>query len=248
MNIYIPFTYIIGWSKHKKFYYGCKYAKNCQPSDLWTTYFTSSDYVKEFREENGEPDIIKIHRTFTDKDSCILFEQQYLTKVDARNNLSFLNKTNGNKIACNDSEKARKTALKMVEERRHNFLKKEDGSSIGRNTQIKKVLQGNHHFQLNPPNRGRKFSEEWKQKLKKPKPSGFGEKMSRLQKGRPAHNKGKSKNYYISPDNQIFNSASDAAIKYNYKSKGSIFWLCKNPASGWKKVLVKEFNSDDFSN
>lgn len=97
MDIYIPFTYIIGWSEHKKFYYGAKYAQNCQPSDLWSTYFTSSKVVNKFRKEYGEPDIIKIHRTFTDSTSCLLFEHRYLSKIDARQNELFLNKSNGNK-------------------------------------------------------------------------------------------------------------------------------------------------------
>lgn len=97
MDIYIPFTYIIGWSKHKKFYYGCKYAQRCQPSDLWESYFTSSEYVKRFRAENGEPDIIRIHRIFSNKNSCVKFEQKYLVKIDAKNHPLFLNESNGNK-------------------------------------------------------------------------------------------------------------------------------------------------------
>lgn len=110
MSIYIPFTYIIGWSEHKKFYYGSKYAKGCQPSDLWESYFTSSEYVKKFREEFGEPDIIRIHRTFADKESCISFEFDYLTKIDAKNNSLFLNKSNSGRNMCKseftDKEKA----------------------------------------------------------------------------------------------------------------------------------------------
>jgi hypothetical protein len=97
MNIYIPFTYIISWSNHKKFYYGTKYAQGCQPSDLWESYFTSSEYVEDFRKENGEPDIIRIHRTFIDAESCVAFEHKYLTKIDAKNNPLFLNKHNGGK-------------------------------------------------------------------------------------------------------------------------------------------------------
>lgn len=97
MTIYIPFTYIIGWSQHKKFYYGARWAKKCQPKDLWTTYFTSSKHVKRFREEFGEPDIIRIHRMFSDKTSCILFEQKYLKTINAKDNILFLNKCNGSK-------------------------------------------------------------------------------------------------------------------------------------------------------
>lgn len=97
MSIYTPFTYIIGWSQHKKFYYGCRYAQGCAPSDLWTTYFTSSNEVKKFRKQFGEPDVLRIHRTFSDKDSCVLFENIYLEKVNAKSNILFLNKSNGNK-------------------------------------------------------------------------------------------------------------------------------------------------------
>lgn len=111
MNIYIPFTYIIGWSKHKRFYYGAKYAQGCQPKDLWESYFTSSEYVKSFREEHGEPDIIKIHRIFSDKDSCVSFENEYLTKIDAKNHILFLNNHNsskgfdaGGKVSVKDKE------------------------------------------------------------------------------------------------------------------------------------------------
>lgn len=117
MDIYIPFTYIIGWSKHKKFYYGSKYAQGCQPADLWESYFTSSEYVKDFRKENGEPDIIRIHRTFSDKDSCVAFEHKYLTKIDAKNHPLFLNKSNGAKdfgIINNESkQKTKETCLEI---------------------------------------------------------------------------------------------------------------------------------------
>lgn len=97
MNIYTPFTYIIGWSKHKSFYYGCKYSQGCHPNDLWKSYFTSSKFVEEFRQKFGEPDIIKIHRTFPDRNSCVLFENEYLTKIDAKNHSLFLNESNGGK-------------------------------------------------------------------------------------------------------------------------------------------------------
>lgn len=105
-NIYARecFTYLIGWSKYKTYYYGARYAKNCKPSDLWTIYFTSSrgkakdglHSVKSFREEFGEPDIIQIRKTFgLDKHKCLLWEKRFLTKIDARNNIAFLNLSNG---------------------------------------------------------------------------------------------------------------------------------------------------------
>lgn len=38
-----PYTYLIGWSKHNKFYYGVRYAKNSNPKELWITYVKPDD-------------------------------------------------------------------------------------------------------------------------------------------------------------------------------------------------------------
>ena len=37
-----------GWSNFNKWYYGVRYSKNCNPSEFWVTYFTSSKYVNDF--------------------------------------------------------------------------------------------------------------------------------------------------------------------------------------------------------
>ena len=92
MSIYQPYTYLIGWSNHNKWYYGVRYAQNCNPQDLWDTYFTSSKHVKKFREECGEPDIILIRKIFDTKDSAILWEEKVLQKMNVRNNDKWLNK------------------------------------------------------------------------------------------------------------------------------------------------------------
>lgn len=114
MSIYTPFTYIIGWSEHKKFYYGAKWAKGCHPNDLWESYFTSSEYVKDFRKENGEPDIIRIHRIFDNPKDCVTFESKYLIRINAKNNPLFLNKINGSvDFGFYDREKAKKTCLEL---------------------------------------------------------------------------------------------------------------------------------------
>ncbi len=96
MDIYIPFTYLIGWSQYNTFYYGRRTAKNCQPENLWSSYFTSSKYVKEFREEFGEPDIIQIRKTFPNNPkACAIWESTVLKRIDAQHNQKFLNKKNG---------------------------------------------------------------------------------------------------------------------------------------------------------
>lgn len=75
------YTYLIGCKEHNKFYYGVRYKKNCSPEDLWTIYFTSSNEVKKFRKEFGEPDIIEIRRTFGDNP---IKAQQWERKVILR--------------------------------------------------------------------------------------------------------------------------------------------------------------------
>ena len=91
MNIYVPYTYLVGWSSIKKYYYGVRFAKDCNPSDLWVKYFTSSKYVKQHRELYGEPDIVQIRKTFDNKVSAILWESKVLSRLNVRHNDKFLN-------------------------------------------------------------------------------------------------------------------------------------------------------------
>ena len=91
MNIYQPYTYLIGWSKQDRWYYGVRYAKHCHPSDLWVTYFTSSKYVTEFRNKYGEPDIIEIRKTFNNSESAIIWEEKVLSKLNVLHNDKWLN-------------------------------------------------------------------------------------------------------------------------------------------------------------
>ena len=105
MNIYrdtrIPYTYLLRWTSHNKCYYGRRTAKNCHPSDLWRTYFTSSTYVSDFVKEHGNPDIIEIRKIFDSSESvqsritqCNNWEEKLLAKVNAAINPLFLNRSN----------------------------------------------------------------------------------------------------------------------------------------------------------
>lgn len=86
----MPYTYLIGWSHINKYYYGCRYAKNCDPSDLWVAYFTSSKYVKQLRQEYGNPDVIQIRKTFNTTKECVQHESRVLKRIVYRDN--FVNK------------------------------------------------------------------------------------------------------------------------------------------------------------
>ncbi|MFA6198969.1 MAG: hypothetical protein WC679_01020 [Bacteroidales bacterium] len=96
-NTNIPYTYLIGWTSLNKFYYGVRYSKNCNPSDLWKTYFTSSKYVKQFRENFGEPDIIKVRRRFETKEQAFYWEYKVMRRMNVVKSDKWLNKNTGGK-------------------------------------------------------------------------------------------------------------------------------------------------------
>jgi len=93
MSIYTPYTYLIGWTKYDKWYYGVRYAKNCHPSDLWVKYFTSSKHVKEFREINGEPDVIQIRKKFNNHKDALIWEECVLRRLKVSKSDKWLNIT-----------------------------------------------------------------------------------------------------------------------------------------------------------
>lgn len=88
-----PYTYLIGWSTHNKWYYGVRHAADCNPNELWKTYFTSSKHVKEFRKQFGEPDVIEIRKTFVDGNAAKLWECKVLKRMQVPYRNDFLNKS-----------------------------------------------------------------------------------------------------------------------------------------------------------
>lgn len=90
----MAYTYLIGWKKHNKFYYGVRFSKKSNPSELWVSYFTSSKHVKEFSKKHGNPDIIEIRKKFDDPKKAIEWETKVLTRMKVIKNEKWINKTN----------------------------------------------------------------------------------------------------------------------------------------------------------
>ena len=77
-------------------YYGVRYSIDCQPSDLFATYFTSSVHVAEYIREHGIPDIIEVRKIFTDEDRVSrarLYEHRVLRRMKVKSRDDYLNKT-----------------------------------------------------------------------------------------------------------------------------------------------------------
>jgi hypothetical protein len=152
MSIYVPYTYLVGWSSIKKYYYGVRFAKNCNPSDLWVKYFTSSKHVKQYRELYGEPDIIQIRKTFDNRVSAILWEEKVLRRLDIKNNIKMLNANVAGAITKNlDNARGKPGHMKG---RKHTELTKQ---KMRKPKSVPSALKG------------RALSEDHKQKLKNAK-------------------------------------------------------------------------------
>ncbi len=112
------YTYIIGWSKQNKYYYGCRHAKDADPSDLWVKYFTSSNYVTILRSTYGEPDVIRVHRLFDTASQCVTFEQRMVRRLVRRPHFINLNVA-GSIVGGNPyprTEKQKQSAKKLMTE------------------------------------------------------------------------------------------------------------------------------------
>jgi hypothetical protein len=90
-----PYTYLIGWTAQNLWYYGRRTAKHCNPTDLWTKYFTSSAHVSDTRLVYGEPDVVQVRKVFVDPTECARWEARVLGRLKASRDPKFLNKTNG---------------------------------------------------------------------------------------------------------------------------------------------------------
>jgi len=93
-----PYTYLIGWSQHNKYYYGVRYSKISDPIEIWVSYFTSSKYVKKFAQENGDPDIIQVRKIFDNREDSIAWETKVLKKMNVLESEIWLNKTTNRAI------------------------------------------------------------------------------------------------------------------------------------------------------
>lgn len=91
---FVPYTYLIGWTVFDRWYYGSETAfvtKIANPANLWTTYFTSSKVVEEFRREHGEPDVVEVRRIFSDPNEALRWERNVLERIGVLHDKRWLN-------------------------------------------------------------------------------------------------------------------------------------------------------------
>ncbi len=178
MSLTIPYTYLIGWSKQNKFYYGRRTSKGCNPSEFWITYKSSSKEVKKFVDINGNPDIIQIRKTFKSVKECCNWEYRVLSRLKVRVNEKYLNKIAGVEdfyygITGPKSATHKENIKKAIQKRLSdpNYVH----PCKGRKGSTKPPRTKEHREKLSKGSLGNKNascprSEETKNKLRKPKP------------------------------------------------------------------------------
>lgn len=193
MSIYKPYTYLIGWSRLQKYYYGVRYASDSHPKDLWVSYFTSSKLVKSYYEKFGDPDIIQIRKTFSNSNDARMWEHKVLKRLNVIKEDKWLNKTNNISFSTETSIKASKKAADLKRGVAHSDLhkKKISESLKGKKrppeifdkvekTKSKKRKEDPNY--TGGPKKGRKFSEEHRKKLSEAKKGRPGRKQSEEEK------------------------------------------------------------------
>lgn len=135
----IPFTYCIYHIPNDLHYYGCRYAKDADPEQLWKTYFTSSREVKKLIKEYGlESFIIKKIKIFKTISEARSYEHKFLKRINAAKNPKWLNKQNEDgKFLCTGHSEATKEKFRkripsnkgvpMSNEQKENISKKMKG-------------------------------------------------------------------------------------------------------------------------
>lgn len=95
----IPYTYKIIFKPTGQYYYGVRWAKGCNPNDLWVKYFTSSKHIKKLIKEYGKDVFLfKVTKTFINKEEAGKWETMVLQRVNANHNGKFINKSNNTPV------------------------------------------------------------------------------------------------------------------------------------------------------
>ena len=144
----MPYTYIIGWRSLDVWYYGVRYARGCDPSDLWVSYFTSSEHVKVFRELHGDPDVVETRKVFLSSEMARAHEERVLRRLKAITSPRWLNKSYGGAkfVGCGGWNKG----IPMPDEQKEKLRK----ANIG------KKLDASHREKISASQKGKKRSEE----------------------------------------------------------------------------------------
>jgi hypothetical protein len=168
-----PYTYLLKFKPDGRVYYGVRYSKDCDPSDLWVSYFSSCqkiwELIKEFGKDSFEFEIRKI---FNSREAAIRWEEKVLHRLKAASSNKWINRNVSGAIFLTNEERLIH-ARKAGETKKKRF---KEGSLVPWN-KGKTLILTNDQLEKRREN-GRKGKG-------KKKPKGFGEKISKIHLGKP---------------------------------------------------------------
>lgn len=92
----IAYTYYLYHKPTGQKYYGVRYSKKCHPSDLWITYFSSSQTVSDLIKEYGIDSFkFEVRKTFDSVDKARKWEQRVLWRLKVVRKRDWINKSYG---------------------------------------------------------------------------------------------------------------------------------------------------------
>jgi len=91
-----PFAYLITSLIDGKRYYGIRFSKDSNPSQLWTTYFTSSKEVRDRIKKYGVDSFkAEVRKVFETPQQALNWESRFLTRINAAAREDWINRSNG---------------------------------------------------------------------------------------------------------------------------------------------------------
>ena len=133
----LAYTYLIGWPDLDVWYYGSRYSRNCHPSELWRSYFTSSKHVKEFVDCFGDPNVIEIRKTFESKSKARIWEYRVLKRMRVAKRINWLNKHNGDGGFCSFGPRSEETKTKISNVQK---IKSKNGEHVSQREEVKRKI------------------------------------------------------------------------------------------------------------
>lgn len=219
-----PFVYVIRDVTNNKRYGGVKFAKGCKPSDLLSSYFTSSKIVKSLI-ASGREFVIDNIIEFDTKEEAIEFEELMLQMVNASTSEDWYNQAIGKAI---NPEVVKQTCLEKygvaswmsTETAKQSGLGFKEGNTFGcfkRNEETKR--------RMSLAFTGRDFSEEHRRRISESK---LGKKASEAVRLRMSESRQRGKHPRAipihTPDGN-FDCIKDAAEFYGVSSGCIRKWL-----------------------
>lgn len=120
MSIY--YTYLVKCVPTGEYYYGVRYSIDSNPSELWKTYFTSSNLVKARIEEYGKDSFIyEIRKLFTNSSDARIWEHKVISKMNMINRPDFMNKSNGILFSSRSNRKNH-IMVQIIESGKYKFV------------------------------------------------------------------------------------------------------------------------------